>query len=57
MLQGLTFTGTATSDPNIWTVSVTDKSGTYTWTVNAETGKVTAANSGAQEIDAFCASQ
>ena len=57
VLQGLTFTGTATSDPNIWTVSVTDKSGTYTWTVNAETGKVTAANSGAQEIDAFCASQ
>lgn len=56
-LQKLNFVGTATSDPNIWKVSVTDSSGTYVWTVDSRTGDVTAANSGAQEIDSFCASQ
>lgn len=57
VLQTLNFVGTATSDPYIWKVSVTDKSGTYVWTVDATTGKVTASNGGAKEIDAFCAGQ
>lgn len=57
VLQGLTFKGTATSDPNVWQVSVTDSSGTYVWTVDSRTGEVTAANSNAREVDQFCASQ
>ncbi|MEI6624148.1 MAG: DUF6777 domain-containing protein [Actinomycetes bacterium] len=55
-LKGITFDGEATSDPNIWRVTLNHSSGQYIWNVDSRTGKITGVNANAKEIDQICSS-
>lgn len=53
-LKSITFTGKATSDPNIWAVTLNHSSGEYVWHVDSRTGKINGVNGPAKQIDEIC---
>ncbi len=53
-LRKYTFTGSRTSDPNVWAVTLKGEGETYIWHVNSQTGKITSVNDNAKGLKGIC---
>ncbi len=53
-LRKYTFTGSRTSNPNVWAVTLKGEEYTYVWNVNSQTGKITSVNNTAKQLKEFC---